>query len=383
MLARTTVLATDVSPSLSPPAASIALDRPRRVPAHTRLFAGLMLVAVAALLILGARTVYHVLNDSFVAPAILSPDSDIVMANKLKLSELRVEHTRAMAECDGIDGDLIAADQAIARLQSLQQSATNALAWTSHFTSRKASTNSAELAALAEQKRVIEGMLGEQRQLAKKAQSDVDSGLISRTEFAKEMQTVKQMELALLENQRAALQSAATMQETTLAQHALTRHSGALTSPEQLTREEQMIRVELDLVRLQSEKRSKAAQRGAISERLATIDELEAQLRGRPISQATSRSLDVAFVPYTQLAGVTAGAEVYSCVWGLFFCHNVGHVAQLVPGEVILPDPWGSQARGQYAVLDLHEHEAAKAKVLRVRSEGAVAWTPLATVSAR
>ena len=34
---------------------------------------------------------------------------------------------------------------------------------------------------------------------------------------------------------------------------------------------------------------------------------------------------------------------------------------------MILPDPWGNQARGQYAVLNLADHEAAKSKTLRVR----------------
>jgi hypothetical protein len=80
-----------------------------------------------------------------------------------------------------------------------------------------------------------------------------------------------------------------------------------------------------------------------------------------------SRSLDVAFVPYTQIDGVAPGAPVYSCIWGLFLCKPVGTVAELVPGEVILPDPWGNQARGQYAVLDLHDRGSAKARTLRVR----------------
>ena len=49
---------------------------------------------------------------------------------------------------------------------------------------------------------------------------------------------------------------------------------------------------------------------------------------------------------------------------------SVGKIAELVPGEVVLPDPWGNLARGQYAVLDLREHESAKSKVLRVRGPG-------------
>jgi len=62
-----------------------------------------------------------------------------------------------------------------------------------------------------------------------------------------------------------------------------------------------------------------------------------------------------------------AGAGVYDCVWGLFNCKQVGTVAEIVPGEVILPDPWGTTTRGQFAVLELREHHSAKSKSLRVR----------------
>jgi hypothetical protein len=138
--------------------------------------------------------------------------------------------------------------------------------------------------------------------------------------------------------------------------------------PELLTRQEQMIRVELELVHIDSEKRSKLAQRSALTERIAKIDELATELKSRPLFQAAEKSIDMAFVPYTQIDGVTRGATVYSCVWGLFMCRPVGTVSEVVPGEVILPDPWGNPTRGQYAVLNLQDREAARAKTLRVRS---------------
>ena len=103
--------------------------------------------------------------------------------------------------------------------------------------------------------------------------------------------------------------------------------------PEMLTFEEQLIRIELEIVRLESEQRSKLAQKQAVTERLAKIDELDAQLKSRPIFQAVTRSLDVAFVPYTQLDGVAAGADVYECVWGLFWCKPVGSVRPAHPGR--------------------------------------------------
>jgi hypothetical protein len=84
-------------------------------------------------------------------------------------------------------------------------------------------------------------------------------------------------------------------------------------------------------------------------------------------------------VPYTQIEGVRTGAPVFHCaVWGVFACRHVGKVDQLLPGEVAMQDPWGTPMRGQYALLDLFQPDAAQSKVLRVR-EPAGDFLPEAT----
>jgi hypothetical protein len=126
--------------------------------------------------------------------------------------------------------------------------------------------------------------------------------------------------------------------------------------------------VDLEIVRLDSERRAKSAERDALAERIAQIDEMVEQIEERPLFQAMDKDLELAFVPYTQLQGMTAGAEVYDCLWGVVFCRSVGSVAARVPGEVVQPDPWGSSTRGEYVVLDLKDHGAAHAKTLRIRA---------------
>lgn len=354
---------------------------PARSTVRTRLFAAVTLVTLVAAFGAAAMTGYRAVRDSFVAPAILSPDSDLVLSNKLKLSELQVERARAAAELEGIEADLTAAAHAVARLEELRKTAVTTADWTTGAAVRKASEGGADVKALADQKAMIERMLAEQKALTAKAKADSDAGVISRGDYAREEQSQRQLEIALIENERATLQSQASLRETMLARQALARRGAAM--PEMLTHEEQVIRVELEILRLESEQRSKLAQQRAVAERLDKIDELDAQLKSRPIFQAVSRSLDVAFVPYTQLDGVAPGADVYECVWGLFWCEPVGSVTELVPGEVILPDPWGNQARGQYAVLNLFDHEAAKSKTLRIRpgSAHAARVAPTAAVS--
>jgi hypothetical protein len=341
----------------------------------TRISAFVALCGVTAALGYGGYTVYACARDSFAVPTILSPSSDVVAATTLKLGELHVERVRALAEIEGIDADLGGAEQALGRLRELKRTSSDALQWTNKMTSQKATVSAAELEALESQKRVIADMLAEQRELTAKAQQDVEAGIISRSEFARQQQALSQVQLALLDNTRAMSRGQSALVESQLARQALSEQS-APQMPELVTRQEQMIRVDLEIVRIDAERRAKVAQRDALVERVAQVDEMVQQIEERPLFQAVERDLELAFVPYSQLAGVAPGAEVHECVWGLFWCHAVGTVAQMVPGEVVQADPWGSQVRGEYVVLNLTEHEAARAKTLRIRTWGRRAVPP-------
>jgi len=311
---------------------------------------------------------YTASRDSFVAPAILSPDSDVIITGKLKLGELLLERSRVAAAIEGIDAEVVADDKGIEQLEGLRAKLDKSLQFTSEVTSNKAVAGNAELVALLHQREILTAMVSEQKKLERKAQADVEAGVISRSDCAKEAQTLGQYELELVENERTTLQRETEVRETRLTQRALTLPAQSPLTPELMVREDQKIHVQLEEVHLEAEKRSKLAEKAALSERIATLDALAAQLKSRPVYKAVEKRLDVAFVPYTQIDGVQAGARVYSCLWGLFFCKQVGMVAELVAGEILLPDPWGTPQRGQYAVLDLWDRESAKAKTLRVRS---------------
>jgi hypothetical protein len=351
------------------PLADDAGGSPVRSSIITRLGALVALCGVTAALGYGGYTVYTCARDSFAVPTILSPSSEEVAAITLKLGELRVERVRALAEIEGIDADLAGAEQALGRLRELKRTSSDARHWTSKITSQKATVSAAELAALESQKSVLVGMLAEQEELTAKAQKDVEAAIISRSEFARQQQALSQVQLALLDNTRAMSRGQSALAESQLARQALAEQS-APQMPELVTRQEQMIRVDLELVRIDADRRAKGAQREALVERVAQVDEMVQQIEERPLFQAVERELELAFVPYTQLASVAPGAEVYACVWGLFWCHGVGSVSQMVPGEVVQADPWGSQVRGEYVVLDLADHEAARAKTLRIRGWG-------------
>ncbi len=335
--------------------------------ARTRIGAIATLGVLALALGYGAYSIYTAARDAFVVPTILSPTSEAVVSTKLRLGELRVERVRAVGELEGVEADLAGADQALARLLELKRTAGEARHWTSRVTSQRARQNSAELTALSDQKQVLANMFNAQQRLTARAQRDFEAGLISRSEFARQEQQLNEMRLALLDNGRATVRGESALEETALAQQALA-NTTAPQMPELVTRQEQLIRVDLEIVRLDAERRAHTAERDALVERIAQIDEMVEQIEERALFRALDKDLELAFVPYTQLPGMTPGAEVYQCFWGLVFCRSVGTVAERIPGEVVQPDPWGSTTRGEYVVLNLRAHDAAHAKTLRIRS---------------
>jgi len=343
-------------------------EQTKRAGIKTRFFS----LAMATAMISGCGWVghqsYRALMDSFVAPIILSPDNDLVLASKVKLSELQVERSRTQVEGEAIDGDLVAGAKAVERLKNLSVTAASALDWMSNLNAKQVSAGTFDIKTLDRQNGVLAEMLAKQDKLTSDAKSNADAGLITRSDYAKELQALNQVKLAILENERTKMQSGLLMQTASMTQQSLTiGHGGAPPLPEAIVQEDQMVRIELDLLKLEAEMRGKRAERRLVDEKLAKIDEIEGQLKARPLFQAIEKSMDIAFVPYTQLEGVERGGTVYDCVWGLFACREVGTVTEVVPGEVILPDPWGNQARGQYAVLELQDHTAAKSKTLRIR----------------
>lgn len=314
------------------------------------------------------NTAYHVATDGFVAPIVLSPDSDLVIQSKLSMSQLMAEKMRITSKRDEIDAELQAADAAIEQLKALQVVATKALDWTSAVTARQASGGARELRALAHQKEVVAAMVAHQEAFVGKMKKDLDAGLVARSDYAREMQVLNQLHVASIETERAQIVSEVSMGQVMLTQQAL-EAGGAkhIWTPEMLMQQDQLVRVQCDLLKLEAEKRAKTAERRQIDDELAKLDELVAQLKQRPIFRATEANTNVAFVPYTQIDSVKDGAPVYECFWGIVSCKRVGRVAELLPGEVIVPDPWGTPARGQYAIMDLHDQRAARSRTLRVR----------------
>ncbi len=339
----------------------------RPAPPSSRFFALAVLAAFSSGLFWVGRQAYLAITDSFVAPIILGPDNDAVIASKLSLSQLEVERAKTASEAESIEAELTAADRAIARLQALSRTVTGALDWTSAVTRRLAAASADDHKTLFAEETVLREMIAQQERATESARKNLAAGLIASADYVKEQLSLHQLRVALLENGRTRAQSELALDQAELAQSSLSSKRGAPAMPERIMREDQLVRIELDLIKLEAERRAKQSEQKVVRDKLAKIDELEAQLKARPMYRAVAERLDLAFVPYTQSDGVREGAEVYDCVWGLFACRAVGTVGEVVPGETVLPDPWGNQSRGHFAILKLTDGAAARSKTLRVR----------------
>lgn len=320
-----------------------------------------------------ARSAYFALTDAWMAPITLSPDSDAVLAINVKLNEQEVERAKLRSDVDRIDADVKGIDAAVTELRALENNTRDALRWTTFTTSTQTASSNDRLRALDEQRRLLDTMITRQEGFVTTAQRNVEAGLVAKPELEHEQQVLDQLRLGRLQNAREVVESHAQGEQLSATATALRDPSRAQSAtgmlPEVAMGQERSARLRLDLIKLESEKRALLSQRAIAVESLTRMDDVLKQLRSRPVYRAVQAQTDVAFVPYTQLEDMKVGATLYSCKWVLFRCSIVGRVAEVLPGEVIAQDPWNNLARGQYAILDLGDHEAAKEKVLRARTK--------------
>jgi hypothetical protein len=200
----------------------------------------------------------------------------------------------------------------------------------------------------------LEQALRSQERYVAQLEHDFEAGLIRQADLEREKGKLSEGRVAILENQR-----------------------DSITSREHWTSAGvDDLRAYLELIKLEADHKGRLLEQASNEEALARLDSLLKAMRARPVYRATESNQNVAFVPYEQLDGVKPGAVVYQCtLWGLFNCKQVGRVADLLSGEVINPEAWAGESRGQYALLDLTDPLAARSRSLRVREPSEGFWS--------
>jgi hypothetical protein len=352
----------------------VAHEAPERVGLHPRIVSILALAAILGGIAYGLRGVYFAAMDAWIAPINLSPDNDAVVQVTIRLNEQLLERAKLRADADRIDADVEGITAALARLEGLRAHGGEALRWTARTTKEQAAALASRHGSLDVERSLLRDMIARESALVDTTQKNVEAGLSPRQDHERELQILAQMRLSIAETEReldaAKRQSAEYRRASEALRAGMPKPGGQGSSgilPELIEREERDARIELEINKLEAERRSLTSQKKVAVESLAKMDEILAQISHRPIYRAVQASTDVAFVPYSQLGGVEAGAEIVTCKWVVFACRTVGRIAEVLPGEVVAQDPWSDVARGQYAILDLTDRDAAKEKVLRAR----------------
>ncbi len=105
----------------------------------------------------------------------------------------------------------------------------------------------------------------------------------------------------------------------------------------------------------------------ALGEAIKGYDTVISIIQESPLLLAASGQVTVAFVPYDNLRAVKSGAPVFGCAAYVVWCKQVGRVGKAIDGEVVAKHPmYGTELRGTFVRLELHDPEWAKEAVLHV-----------------
>jgi hypothetical protein len=313
------------------------------------------------------RAGYYLATDVQIAPFLLTPDSDAITTSRLSMASLTTEREAAGAHRQVLEQQLVVTRESLQRLKALHARVESAVGVAEELTVHSEKTSQQELAKLRGQKVVIDGALAEQTRYISQTSQRVESGLAHAADLVRERAELRRLKLLQLERERDQVAAENHVRELSISKAS---HHGASekTTPDVLRLQEQLVRLELELRALEADERGKVAELEATNAQTARLDALIVQLQQRPLYRAIASKQTLAFVPYTQLRSVRANASIYECrLWSAFFCQYVGRISELLPGEINATDPWGSPARGEYAVMELSEPRAVTAKTLRVR----------------
>ncbi len=319
--------------------------------------------------------IVSVFANAWVAPINLSPDNDHVINLNLQVARQLAEVERAEADVHRFALEMASLDESITRLSQMNSRSNEVFRWEAEIEDSHADTVARSVRALTRQQRVLATERERQAQAVQRARTNLEAGLIGRHDLENEEHALAQIDLAIANNERAMLEARMQQQVARLQSDTYRAAVDGSAPPSVIggqmptvaQRQDSAIRLQLEITRMQAERRGLQDMHDTGVRNLTRLREALDQLRERPLYRATQESLDVGFIPYEQLDGVHPGAEVVQCTFWIFACHQVGHVTEVLPGEVVTQDPWGELARGRYAVLHLDDPLAVQERILRVR----------------
>jgi hypothetical protein len=315
---------------------------------------GILTIIVFALVSYIATTLFYYGSHSWLVPAAVSTSDE-------KVVQMRSELAAQQNNRDKIAADLTSIDKAILAERAFQNEYAKAIA--ADVDGRRASLEKVrELAGTAASTRTEIRTANDEftTEEQKRAAEEYKAGLIDRNGMIahkQQMAGLATANLGLAEKQADYERQA---QELELQTNAL---DGLINGKGGHALSYDVLKIKRDYDNSKLALANFAAQRDAIKAALARQDEIIASLEGSAYVRALTDKATVAFVPYGNLDSVKPGRKMYRCSLGMVWCHDVGVVLAVLPGEVQFKHPHrDKQVRGQMVELRFASGEDAAAQ---------------------
>jgi hypothetical protein len=320
---------------------------------------GFSILTIIVIVLVGyiTQTAFFYFSDSWVVPAAVSPTDEKVLSLQAQLSERQNQRDRIAA-------DLAQAERAIAVQQQFQDEFAKAIK--SDLDGRRASlAKMHELANTAASTRQNIRSTNSAYAAASRRmmQQEWRAGLIDRNQMMSgnfQLAQITTSNLSLAERQAEYETRAADLEAQTRSLEALLANTP---TSDVMSYDVLKIKQEYETSRLETQKAIDT--RDMLKQALAREDAVVDRMAKSSYLRAIADHAEVAFVPYSNLKNVSKGTGLYGCSVGMFWCHKVGEVLEVLPGEVQFKHPHKDKTlRGQMVELRLVEGENAADDVL-------------------
>jgi hypothetical protein len=329
------------------------------VTAYRLLGFGILTIIVAVLVGYIVTTTFFYMSDRWIVPQALSPTDDKVLALDGQLAERQNQR-------DQLAGMLDDAERQIVVQQAFQAEFAKAIS--SDLDDRRTSlAKMHELASSAASTRVSIRKSNNAFATASQARmaKEYQAGLIDRTAMLSgnfQLAQITNSNLSLVERQTEYETRAVDLESQVRSLEALLANKA---SGVPMTYDVLKIKQEYEASELATQKAIET--RDTLKTAVARQDKLVETLKQTSYLRAMADHAQVAFVPYDNLGKISKGALLYGCKLGMIFCHEVGTVAEILPGEVQFKHPQRDKMlRGQMVELKLADAAAATDDVLFV-----------------
>jgi hypothetical protein len=309
---------------------------------------------------------FFLVNDSWVAPTIVSASDERVLKLNAELAERLAERDQLLAQKAELEVRIADARRIAASEKTFQERFRVALR-----EDRAARAKERErLAALQKEFDAAADEIAKSNQayagLARvRAEALREASLLDREAFLTQNHQLAQLagtNLGLadrrvtLESQLFSLERQLGALDGSMAR--IRGGKGGGLSAEVLLLERQYVRSTVEAARADGDVEALAKGLELLDAAISRYDALLAAIDDSPYLAAMQGDLAIAFVPYDNQDSVTPGVALYGCDLAVVWCHRVGRVDRYLDGEVTLRHPARNVIlRGRMAVLDLFDQK--------------------------